>query len=450
MVERFDLVVVGAGAAGLSVAYGAARLGLSVALVERGEMGGECLHAGCVPSKTMLAAARRGLGWPQVQAEIGRAVERIAPADSQARYEGLGVTVLRGAARFTGRLALAVGERNIAGRWVAVAAGSRPIVPGFLAGTRFLTNETVWALADKPKKLVILGGGPMAVEMADAFCSLGSAVTVVAGPRILPREDSDLVAPVLAALAGRGVVFEFLRAVAAGPSGGLVLEDGREVAGDVVLVAAGRMVDIADLNPAAAGIFAWGPEGIRTDRRLRVAGTTKIFAAGDAACPQGVGAQRFTHVAGSHAGVILRQICFRLPGRVAMAPPSRVVFAAPELAQVGVTLAEAGPGARALVQKFAENDRAICAGDTAGLVKLVIDRRRRIVGAGIVGNGAGEMIGMYVLAVARRLKISALAGLVLPYPTRGEAGRRAAGVFVGEKLFSAGPRLLVRLLARLP
>lgn len=449
MVERFDLVVVGAGAAGLSVAYGAARLGFSVALVERGEMGGECLNSGCVPSKTMLAAARRGFSWAQAQAEIRRAVASIAPADSQARYEALGVTVIRGAARFTGRLALAVGERNIAGRWVVVAAGSRPIVPEFLAGTRFLTNETVWALADKPKKLVILGGGPMAVEMADAFCSLGSAVTVVAGPRILPREDAELVAPVLAALAGRGVVFEFLRAVAAGPGGGLVLEDGREVAGDVVLVAAGRMVDIADLNPAAAGI-CWGPEGIRTDRRLRVAGTTKIFAAGDAACPQGVGAQRFTHVAGSHAGVILRQICFRLPGRVATAPPARVVFAAPELAQVGVTLAEAGPGARALVQNFAENDRAICAGDTSGLVKLVIDRRGRIIGAGIVGKGAGEMIGMYVLAVARRLKISALAGLVLPYPTRGEAGKRAAGVFVGEKLFSAGPRLLARLLARLP
>jgi len=450
MGRRFDVVVVGAGAAGLSVAYGAARLGLSVALVERGEMGGECLNAGCVPSKTFLAAARRGLAWAEVRREIRRAVDTIAPVDSQARYEGLGVTVLRGAAKFIGPSALAVGETSIAGRYVVVAAGSRPKVPDFLAGGVYYTSETVWDAPARPEKLLILGGGPMGVEMAEAFASLGSAVTVVAGPKILPREDAELVAPVVAALRAKGVVFEFLKAVDLAPGGGLVLEDGRTLAGDAILVAAGRVVDISDLNPAAAGIFAWGPAGLRTDRRLRVAGAKKNFAAGDVADPDAVGPQRFTHVAGSHAGVILRQICFRLPGRVSEMPPVRTVLTAPELAQVGCTLDQAGPGARALVQHFAENDRAICEGDTAGLIKLVVDRRGRIVGAGIVGTGAGEMIGMYALAVARRMKLSALAGLVLPYPIRGEAGKRAAGAFLGEKLFAPGPRLVARLMSRLP
>jgi len=333
---------------------------------------------------------------------------------------------------------------------VVVAAGSRPFVPAFLAGQNYLTNETVWDLAKKPEKIVVLGGGPMGVEMADAFASLGSAVTLVTGgPRILVREDAELVAPVRAALQGRGITFEFLAAAGVAPGGGILLQDGREVVGDAVLVAAGRVVDISDLNPAAAGI-AWGPRGIRTDRRLRAMGADKIFAAGDVADPEGVGAQRFTHVAGSHAAIILRQILFRLPARVSAMPPARVVFSAPELAQVGLTLEQAGPGARALVQHFAENDRAICEGDTAGLVKLVLNRRGRILGAGIVGPGAGEMIGMYALAVARRMNVLALAGVVLPYPIRGEAGRRAMGAYAADKIFAAGPRFLARLLARLP
>lgn len=449
MTERFDVVVVGAGAAGLSVAYGAARFGLLVALVERCEMGGECLNTGCVPSKALLAAARRGLSWDAARAEIRRAVAAIAPADSQARYEALGVTVIRGAARFSDRRTLAVGARHIAGRFVVVAAGSRPNVPEFLAGTSYLTSETVWDLPARPDRLVILGGGPMGAELADAFATLGSAVTLVAGPKFLPREDAELAAPVAESLKAKGVVIALSRAVGLGPNGGLRLEDGREAAGDSILVAAGRVVDIADLNPEAAGI-ACGPGGIRTDRRLRALGAKHIFAAGDAADPEGVGSQKFTHVAGSHAGVILRQICFRLPGRVSAAPPVRVVFTAPELAQVGFTLDQAGPGARALVQRFAETDRAICAGDPAGLVKLVVDRRGRLVGAGLVGPGAGEMIGMYALAVALRIKAAALAGLVLPYPTLSEAGKRAAGAFVAEKLFAPGPRFVARLLARLP
>jgi len=449
----FDVVVIGAGAAGLSVAYGAARLGVRLALVERGEMGGECLNVGCVPSKALLAAARRGVDWAGAQAEWRRAVAAIAPADAQARYEGLGAVVFRGQARFVGRREVAVGGEVLRARWVVVATGSRPVVPGFLAGLPYVTNETVWDLAALPARLAIIGGGPMGLEMADAFASLGSAVTVIAAGRCLPREDADLAAPVLAALRGRGVRFCEGRAVGAradGSSGVIVqVEGGEEVAADTVLVAAGRFVAAEGLNLAAAGITD-GPDGIKVARSLRAIGNNRVFAAGDAADPAGIGPRRFTHIAGAHASIIIRQILFRLPAKISAAPPVRVSYTAPELAQAGQTLDQAGPGARALVWPFAENDRAIAEGDTAGLVKLVIDKRGRLRGAGITGPNAGEMIGLYALAIAERTKLSALAGLGLPYPTRSEAGKRAAGAYFAEKLFGKTSRFLVKLIKCLP
>jgi pyruvate/2-oxoglutarate dehydrogenase complex dihydrolipoamide dehydrogenase (E3) component len=334
----------------------------------------------------------------------------------------------------------------VVARRVVLAYGSRPFVPEFLAGVPHLTNETVWGLETLPGRLLVLGGGPMGVEMAEAFAGLGVAVTLVG--EVLAREDAELAAPVAVALRARGVRFVQGRAVAA-RAGVLVIEGGEEVAGDAILVAAGRVVDPDGLNLAAAGIVA-GPAGIRTDRGLRAVGNRRVFVVGDAADPAGVGAWRFTHVAGAQAGVVVKRAMFRLPAKVSAAPPVRVVYTAPELAQVGMTLAQAGAGARALTWPFAENDRAIAEGNTAGMVKLVVDRRGRLAGAGIVGPGAGEMIGLYALALAQRTKLSALAGLVLPYPTRSEAGKRAVGAMFAEKIFAAGPRLLVKLLARLP
>jgi pyruvate/2-oxoglutarate dehydrogenase complex dihydrolipoamide dehydrogenase (E3) component len=446
---RFDIAVIGAGAGGLSVTYAAARLGLRVALIERGAMGGECLNAGCVPSKTLLAAARRGLDWGQAQAAIRRAIAAIAPADSAERYTGLGATVLQGTARFTGRREIDVAGQAISARRIVVATGSRPKIPDFLATLPFLTNETIWDIPDLPGRLLILGGGPMAMEMADAFSRLGAAVTVIGGARYLAREDPELAAPVLAALRSRGVTMLPRRAVGARIAGTLTLDNGDEIAGDRILLATGRVVDTASLNLAAAGISA-GPQGIRTDVRLRAIGNKNILVVGDAADPAGIGPQRFTHVAGAQAGLVVRQAIFRLPAKLSAAPPVRVTYTSPELAQVGLTLAEAGPGARALTWPFAENDRAIAEAGTAGLVKLVIDRKERLVGAGIAGAGAGEMIGLYALALAEGTKLSALAGLVLPYPTRSEAGKRAVGALFAEKLFAPGPRRLAKFLARLP
>lgn len=436
MSAAFDVAVVGAGAAGLSVAYGAARLGLSVALIERGEMGGECLNTGCIPSKALLQAVRQGADWYTAKTRIKAAIAQIAPVDSVERYTGLGCTVITGSARLRADNSIAVDDRVIRPRRVVLATGSRPRVPAFCQGTDYLTSETIWDLRARPRALVILGAGPVGCEMAEAFARLGTEVTLIG--TLLPREARALVAPIRAALAALGVRLEPARAI--GMEGRvLILADGLKIPFGDLLLAAGREVDVTGLGVAATRA------GIRTDRRLRVAGRWNVYAVGDCADPKNVGPQRFTHVASAHASVVLKQIAFRIPARITSEPPVRVVYTSPELAQVGYP-----NGARILEHPFAENDRAIAEGNTAGLTRLVLDRKGRLIGAGITGPNAGEMIGLYALALSQGMKLRALAGLTLPYPTRSEAGKRAAGGYFAPALFGPRTRKLVSLLNRLP
>jgi pyruvate/2-oxoglutarate dehydrogenase complex dihydrolipoamide dehydrogenase (E3) component len=443
----YDLAVIGAGAAGLSVTYAAARLGLRVALIEQNAMGGECLNTGCVPSKALLHAARKGADWPAAQAAVRAAIAAIAPMDSVERYRDLGATVLHGTARFIGPDRLEVDGAALRAHRIVIATGSRSKIPDFCLRMPYLSNETIWDLPAPPEHLLILGGGPMACEMAEIFS--GFSKVTMAG-NFLPHEDPDLVAPLATALAAKGVVLTGQRAVGAAPGPTLILEDGRHITGSHLLVAAGREVDTAGLILAAAGLSA-GPNGIKTDTGLRVeGGRGRIFAAGDCADPAGIGPRRYTNVAGEHAGIIIRRALFRLPARLTATPPARAIYTSPALAQVGLTLAQAGPGARALVSHFTENDRAQAEGETTGLVKLVLDAKSRLVGAGICAPGGDEMIGLYALAIASRTKLSHLAGLMLPYPTRSEAGKRAISADLGIRVFSTGPKLLARWLARLP
>lgn len=435
--RKFDLAVVGAGAAGLSLAYGATRLGWSVALIERAEMGGDCLNYGCIPSKTLLNAARSGADWAGAQARIRAAIAAIAPMDSAARYEGLGATVLRGTAQMTPQGALRVDGVPVAAKRIVLAIGSRSAIPAFCTDLPYLTNETIWDLPERPAHLLILGAGPMGCEMAEAFANLGAEVTLVG--EVLPREAPELAAPLAASLAARGVTLIGQRAIGAGLGPVLLLADGRSVAGTHLLLATGRKVDGTGLG------IEIGPRGIRTDAGLRVPRRRHVYAMGDCADPDGIGPQRFTHIAAAHASLLIRRLVFRLPGKLPATPPIRVVYTLPELAQIGAIT-----GHRVLEQTFAENDRAIAERETAGLVRLVLDRRGRLIGAGITCPGAGEMIGLYALAIARRIKLSAIAGLVLPYPTRSQAGTRAAGAYFADRLFAAGPRGLAKLLKRLP
>ncbi len=467
----FDLAVVGAGAGGLSVAAVAARLGLRVALIERGAMGGDCLNAGCVPSKALLAAAhaaeaarragRFGIGldapriaWDAVRAHVQGVIAEIAPADSAARYRALGATVIAGEARFLDPATLAVDGKPLTARRIVLAVGSRPLVPPIpgLDRVPFLTNETLFDLAEAPAHLLILGGGPIGLEMADAHAGLGCRVSVIEAGRIAGREDPELADGLRAALTGRGVaILEGTGVAAVEPGPVLVLADGRRIAGSHLLVAAGRRPNLESLALAAGGVRA-GPAGIATDRGLRSLTNRRVYAVGDVADPRGIGPRAFTHLAGHHAGIVIRRAVFRLPASVSDAALPRVTYTAPELAQVGRTEAEAraaGLAVQILRWPLAENDRARAERDTAGLVKLVV-HRGRVVGAGILAPHAGEMIGAWTLAIARRLPLSALAGMIVPYPTRAEAAVRAAGTFYLDRLFAPRTRRLAGWLARLP
>ena len=467
----FDLIVIGAGAAGLSVAAGAAQLGVSVALIERARMGGDCLNTGCVPSKALLAAAHAAravrqaarfgvlaeapvIDWDRVRTHVQGVIEEIAPVDSEARFTALGATVLRGEARFTGPATVSVDGRVLTARRFVIAAGSRAAVPPIegLDRVAYWTNDSLFDLTEKPGHLLILGGGPIGLEMADAFNGLGCRVTVVEADRIAAKEDPELAAGLRRSLVGRGVVVrEGVKVTGVTPGPVLSLADGTRIEGSHLLVATGRTPNLAALNLAAGNIQA-GPAGIATDRGLRSVTNKWVFAVGDIADPAGIGPRAFTHVGSYHAGIIIRRLLFRLPAKIDYAALPRVTYTDPELAQTGLTEAEAvaaGLNVQVLRWPLSDNDRATAERDTAGLVKLVV-HRNRVVGAGILAPHAGEMISQWTLAVAQRTKLSALAGLIVPYPTRSEAAKRAVGSYFAPKLFSARTKTLVRLLSRLP
>lgn len=466
-----DLCVIGAGSGGLSVAAGAAQLGASVALVEGHLMGGDCLNFGCVPSKALLAAAKRAhamgkgapfgvapetarVDWAAVRAHVRGVIDAIAPHDSQERFEGLGVRVIRAWGAFAGPDAVRAGAHLIRARRFVIATGSRaaiPPIPG-LADAPYLTNETIFDLAERPDRLIVLGGGPVGMEMAQAHRRLGAAVTVIEAQRALGREDAQAAAVVLARLRAEGVdIREGVRAarVETAPGGlRVTLEDGATVDGSHLLVAAGRTPNLERLNLPAAGVEA-GPQGVAVDRALRARGNRRVYAIGDAA-----GQGQFTHLAGWHAGLVVRSALFRLPVRADRAAIPRVTFTDPELAQIGPAEAEAraahGARLRVLRVDYADSDRARAEGLAEGFVKVLADRRGRVLGATIVGAQAGELIGPWALAMAQRLRLGAVAGMIAPYPTLGEMNKRAAGAFYTPTLFgNPWVKRAVRLLAKL-
>lgn len=474
--REFDLAVIGAGAAGLSVAAVAAQLGLRVALIERGRMGGDCLNTGCVPSKALLASAHaaraaRGAGvlgvrlpepevdWAAVQAHVHGVIAAIAPMDSVARFTALGATVLQGHARFVApdalEVALPKGARRITATRIVVAAGGRaaiPDVPG-LADVPFHTHETIFE-APKPDHLLILGGGPIGLEMAQAHAALGCRVTVVQRRSIAAQDDPELVAGLRAVLAADGIdLLEGVEVARAEPGPALVLADGRRIAGSHLLVAAGRVPNLGGLGLEAGGVTA-SVRGIATDAGLRSVSNRRVFAAGDIADPAGIGPRLFTHVGSYHAGIVVRRAIFRLPAKLDYSALPRVTYTDPELAQVGMTEAEARAAGhrelRILRWPLAENDRAQAERRIEGLAKIVATPGGKVLGAGFLAPHAGEMLGAWTLAIAQGIKLSALAGMIVPYPTRAEAGKRAAGSFFVPKLFAAGTKRLVGWLARLP
>ena len=462
-----DICVIGAGSGGLSVAAGAVQMGARVVLIEAGEMGGDCLNAGCVPSKALIAAAkaaeaqRRGFrgitgGEPQVdfaavKDHVRAVIDQIAPVDSQERFEGLGCTVIRAFARFTGPREVQAGDSRVRARRFVIATGSRPFVPPIqgVDTVPYLTNETIFDLRERPRHLIVIGGGPIGVELAQAHRRLGCEVTVIEGARVLGREDPELAAVVIEALKAEGIALIEGQPVVrlAGQAGAVevTLGDGRQIGGSHLLLAVGRKVALDGLNLEAAGV-AYTAKGVTVDARLR-SSNRRVFAVGDAA-----GGLQFTHVAGWHAGIVIRQAVLGLPAKADPRALPRVTYTDPELAQAGLTEAEAraahGTALTVVRAEFGHNDRALAEGKGKGLVKVMVVKGRP-VGASIVGPQAGELIGLWALALSARLKMSAIAGMIAPYPTLGEVSKRAAGAYFSPKLFD-NPALkrLVRLVQR--
>ncbi len=450
-----DICVIGAGSGGLSVAAGAAQMGARVVLVEGHKMGGDCLNYGCVPSKALLAAGHKahetaeaafGVAghaphpdFAAAKDHVRRVIEEIAPVDSQERFEGFGVTVIREFARFVSECEVQAGDTRIKARRIVIATGSRPLVPPIpgLEGVPHYTNETIFDLRERPEHLIIIGGGPIGMEMAQAHRRLGCRVTVLEGAKAMGKDDPEAAALVLATLRGEGIeIIEGAKAARiSGSEGAIVVETegGQNFEGSHLLVAVGRQVNVdkLDLEKARVG---YDRKGVTVDRGLRST-NKRVYAVGDAA-----GGMQFTHVAGYHAGVIIRPMLFGLPAKARTDHIPWATYTSPELAQVGMTEDEArkAHGDKLFVARadFAHNDRGIATGQTQGFVKVMVVKGRP-VGATMVGPQAGDLIQIWALAIANGLKMSAVANMVAPYPTLGEINKRAASAYFTPKLFDS-------------
>ncbi len=471
---KTDICVIGAGSGGLSVAVAAAQMGAATILIEQGKMGGDCLNYGCVPSKSLLAAAKVahvikqqslfGLTGKDPQIDHGLVhdhvhgvIDKIAPHDSVERMESLGIRVIKGTAKFISRKTLRVGSDTIRARRYVIATGSAPMIPSIL-GLRgedtvpFFTNETIFNVQAKLPHLIIIGGGPIGVEMAQAHCRLGSKVTLIQRSRLMPRDDEEAVDIVRQRLRDEGVeIHENVQVQSVEESSGVLTVIGSSALGQQtfqgshLLVAVGRQPHLDELEIEVAGVN-YSSKGIQVNKNLRT-NNRRIYAIGDV-----IGQHLFTHMASFHAGVVVRNMIFGFP-RVAAVHPAVpwVTYTDPELAQVGLTEHQArakyrNNHLRILCWSFHDNDRAQAEHKYEGMIKVVAIRRGKVLGATIVGPHAGELVLPWSLAITEGLSVSAIAKSIVPYPTFSEVSKRVAGSFYTPMLFGKRMRKAVRFL----
>lgn len=458
----FDMGIIGGGAAGLTVASGAAQLGAKTILIEREpRLGGDCLHYGCVPSKTLIKTATvyhlmknaRRFGLPEttvgpvdfrnVAGRIQGVISRIQEHDSPERFCRLGASVRFGEARFSDEHSVTLEGEHISAKTWVISTGSSPSLPP-LPGldTRVcLTNRDVFSFETLPKSMIILGGGPIAVEMAQAFNRLGTRVDVVhRGDQILAREDRDMADMVKGVLAAEGVMFHLNAAVADIRSAGherevVIALPGQEsvsLRAETILAALGRVANVTGLGLENTGI-AFDRRGVQVDRRLRT-GQPHIYAAGDV-----TGQYQFTHAAGYEGGVVITNAVFRIPRKTDYTYFPWCTYTDPSLASIGMNekrASEAGIPYSVWREEFRNNDRSLAEGEETGVLKMLLDEEERPLGVQILGPHAGELINEWVAALNGRVKLSSLASAVHPYPTLGEINKRVAGAFLSKKLFS--------------
>lgn len=451
---KTDLLIIGGGSGGLSVAAGAVQMGADVVLLEAGKMGGDCLNYGCVPSKALIASGKAAhaqahasaYGVANVTPEVDYAaakdhvadvIAQIAPVDSQERFEGLGVRVIREFGRFISKTEVQAGDHVIAARRIVIATGSSPLVPPIpgLDAVPYETNETLFELRDKPEHLLVIGGGPIGMEMAQAHRRLGCAVTVIEGMKALGKDDPETAGIVLDQMREDGIEIaeDALAAEIRGEAGAIEVEvkDGRVFRGTHLLMAVGRKANTDRLDLDKAGIETT-KSGIKVDASLKTT-NPKVYAIGDVA-----GGLQFTHVAGYHAGVLIRSALFGLPAKTSTAHIPWATYTDPELAQVGLTEAQAreahGDTLEVVRFEFHHNDRLIAERKTKGLIKAMVVKGRPI-GVSIAGHQAGELANLWSMVIANKLKMKHVAAMVAPYPTVGEINKRVAGAYFSPRLF---------------
>jgi len=469
MTGKRDLVVIGGGPGGLVVASVAAQAGLKVTLVEKADrLGGDCLHTGCVPSKALIHAARTahmartgaregllstmpGIDFEQAIAQVEQAIETIQAYDDPERFRGYGCDVRFGKARFVNPDSITVNDEIIRGRRFVIATGSRPALPPIplLEQAGFETSDSIFKRRDRPGHLTVIGGGPIGVELAQAFARLGSKVSIIEmADRLLPTHDPQVSAALQQVLENEGVQIIAGAMVAGihreGDIRQLRLSDDTIVETDRILVATGRRPVLHGLGLEEAGV-EFSQQGIRVDRRLRTS-QKHIYAVGDVCGPY-----PFTHMAEYQAGIALANIVFRLPRKTDYRVVPQVIYTDPEVASVGLTETEAvAQGLRYQVAQFplAELDRAITDRATAGFARILL-RRGRILGASLVGPHAGELVHELALAMRVRAKAREVSELVHAYPTFAQIHRRTINSNYAHLLRSKRVRTLVWMLHRL-
>jgi pyruvate/2-oxoglutarate dehydrogenase complex dihydrolipoamide dehydrogenase (E3) component len=454
-----DLCVIGGGSGGLTVVAAARAMGATAVLIEKGKMGGDCLNTGCVPSKALIAAAHHaeagreaaqfGVTFDEPKVNFGKVhdhvhgvIAGIAPHDSVERFEALGATVIKEHGQFVDKNTVKAGDQLIRARRFVVATGSRaavPPIPG-LDTVPFLTNESIFDLTRKPAHLIVIGGGPIGMELAQAHRRLGCQVTIIEMFDPLGKDDPELTEIALRRIRADGVDVRARTGVVSVAAKGTnisvtVKKDDNEeiITGSHLLIAAGRAPNIENLGLEEAGI-KFERSGIAVNAGLRTS-NRRVFAIGDVA-----GGLQFTHVAGNHAGLVVRSALFGLPVKQNNDIVPWATYTDPEIASVGLSEAAAraryGDDFKILRWSFAENDRARAERRTDGLVKLIVSKKGQILGCGIVGARAGEMISLFSYAIANKMKVGSLTKFIAPYPTMTEMARRVAIEFYGEKLSS--------------
>lgn len=459
-----ELLVVGAGAGGLGLSSVASRLGVQVTLLESGKMGGDCLNYGCVPSKALINCGRvsqtikdakkygikvdsASVDFEKVMSFVGGVVDTIAVHDSVERFTSLGVNVIQHVGKFIGHNKVQAGDYIITAKKIVIATGSSPVVPNIegISDVRFYTNETIFSIQEQPKHLIVVGGGPIGCELAQAFNSLGSKVTMLVRSHILPKEEKELSDTLINKMQEEGIeIIEkcSIEKLSSNNNDITVHTNKGAINGTTLLFAVGRQANIKGLDLGKAGIDSDG-KSVLVNERLQTS-NKKVYAIGDV-----ISHHSFTHVAEYHVGILISNLFFKLRKKVNYDALPWVTYCSPELAHVGLYHKDAlakDPKTRQLQWGFDANDRATTSGNTIGKVLVSVNSKSVVVGVSILGPNAGELIQSWTNIIARKRKISELSSIIVPYPTYSEINKRISGSYYTEKFFSKKVKTIARFI----